>query len=580
MYVPTIQRDLIKLGWNELDIILISGDTYIDVSNDGSALIAKYLISNGYKVGIIAQPRIDSDEDITRLGEPRLFWGVSAGCVDSMVANYTSLNKKRSNDDLTPGGINNARPDRASIIYTNLIKKYFKSRRPIVLGGIEASLRRITHYDYWSDTIRRSVLCDSKADALIYGMAEKTILAFTRALDNGEDYRSIKGLCYLSNEPIKDYIELPSFESVKNDKSMFTEMFELFYQNNDPLNARGLFQKIDNRYWIQNPPQEHLSEVEIDKVYSMDFERDAHPYYKSKGEIKALHTIRYSVTSHRGCFGECNFCAIAVHQGRRIISRSPKSIIDEIKKITQDPDFKGIISDVGGATANMYQMECKVQSKYGSCKSKSCIFPDNCENMSVNHNSQIELLKKLRQIPGIKKINIGSGLRYDLIMADKKHGKTYLRELVKYHISGQLKIAPEHIDNDVLSIMRKPNNNNLVEFINEFKNANKEINKKQFLTYYFIASHPGCTEKSTRQLRDFIKNELDFSPEQIQIFTPTPSTYSTLQYYTGKHYLNKQDIYIEKKNSKKSAEKSELLAVKPLDRNYNEKTKKNRNSGR
>ena len=580
MFVPTIKEDLNKLGWKELDIILVTGDTYVDVSNDGTALLAKYLISKQYKVGIIAQPIIDSDIDISRLGEPRLFWGVSAGCVDSMVANYTSLNKKRTNDDLTPGGINNLRPDRATIIYTNLIKKYFKSRKPIVLGGIEASLRRISHYDYWTDTIRRSVLCDSKADALIYGMGEKSILEFTQAIENSTDFRNIRGLCYLSNNPIEDYIELPSYEEVKTDKQCFTDMFNIFYQNTDPLNAKGLYQKIDNRYWIQNPPQKHLNEAEIDEIYALEFERDAHPYYISKGEIKALQTVRFSITSHRGCFGECNFCAIASHQGRKIISRSKESIINEIKAITHNKHFKGMIFDIGGATANMYKMECEIQSKHGSCKNKSCIFPNICPNMNVNHKPQIDLLKNARSILGVKKIFVSSGLRYDLIIGDKNNGKTYLRELVKHHISGQLKIAPEHIDNSVLALMRKPNNSNLIDFIREFKSINQEIGKKQFLTYYFIASHPGCTENSTKILKDFIIHELVCPPEQIQIFTPTPSTYSTLQYYTGKNHIDGTEIFVEKKNSKKSAEKAELQSTNQLSTNKYEKTKKNRNSGR
>lgn len=580
MFVPTVKEEMNKLGWDELDIILITGDTYIDVSNDGTALLAKYLISKCYRVGIIAQPQTDSDIDISRLGEPRLYWGVSAGCVDSMVANYTSLNKKRSNDDLTPGGINNLRPDRATIIYTNLIKKYFKSQKPIVLGGIEASLRRITHYDYWTDSVRRSVLCDSKADALIYGMGEKAILEFTKAIENSEDFRLINGLCYLNKTPIDGYIELPDFETVKKDKDKFSEMFNIFYQNTDPLNSKGLCQRIDNRYWVQNPPQNHLTEAEIDEVYALEFERDSPTYYKDKGEIKALQTVRFSITSHRGCFGECNFCAIASHQGRRIISRSKQSIVDEVIAISQNENFKGIIFDIGGATANMYKMQCELQSKYGSCKNKSCIFPVICKNMNINHKEQIEVLKESRVIPGIKKIFVSSGLRYDLIMGDKATGKLYLRELVKHHISGQLKIAPEHIDNEVLSLMRKPQNNFLVEFIREFKIANKELGKNQFLTYYFIASHPGCTEKSTEVLKNFIKQELICAPEQIQIFTPTPSTYSTLQFYTGKNQTDGTDIYIEKKNSKKAAEKLTLQSSNNKNTNKYEKMEKNRNSGR
>lgn len=568
MFIPTTRAEAKKLGWNSLDIIFVSGDTYIDVSNDGVALLAKYLVAHGYKVGIIAQPDIESDTDITRLGEPDLFWGISAGCVDSMVANYTSLNKRRSNDDLTPGGINNRRPDRATIIYTNLIKKYFKSNHPVLLGGVEASLRRIAHYDYWTDTIRRSVLCDSKADALIYGMGEKSILQFAEAIRSGNDFRSIRGLCYMTNAPREDYLQLPSYAEVKADKAKFTEMFNTFYRNNDPISAHGLCQQVDQRYWIQNPPQPYLTEQEIDEIYSLDFERDSPQYYLDMGKINALETVRFSITSHRGCFGECNFCAIAVHQGRHIISRSHQSIINEIKQITKNKHFKGIISDLGGATANMYKMFCEKQEKHGVCVGKSCLFPNLCKNMIPAHNEQIKLLAEARAVPGVKKIFIASGLRFDLIVQDEKTGQRYLEELILHHISGQMKIAPEHIDKNVLQLMRKPDNRHLSDFIKRFRDTTRKFGKKQFLTYYFIAAHPGCTAESTQVLKDFIKQELFINPEQIQIFTPTPSTYSTLQFYTGKNSFTGEDIFVEKKNSNKSKEKAFLQGRDLEKQNY------------
>lgn len=591
MFIPTTSQELKERNIDNPDIIFITGDVYIDVSNDGTALLAKLLTSRGYSVGIISQPDTASDIDISRLGEPNLFWGVSSGCVDSMVANYTALNKPRRSDDLTPGGINNKRPDRAVIQYTNLIKRYFKSRKPIIIGGIEASLRRIAHYDYWSDTVKRSVLSDSKADALIYGMAEKAILEFADAVKSGKSYHDIKGLCYMSNEPRENYIELPEYQKVRSDKNEFTKMFNTFYQNCDSINAKGLYQKTDGRYLIQNPPQPNLTTNEIDEVYSLKFERDAHPYYKDMGKIPALETVRFSITTHRGCFGECSFCAIAVHQGRAIISRSKESIISEIKEIIKNKNFKGIISDLGGATANMYQMTCEKQCKFGSCKNKSCIFPNKCSGMDVSHQPLIDLLREARNIPQVKKIFIGSGIRYDLILADKKYGDKYLYDLLKYHISGQMKIAPEHISSSVLKLMNKPDNDKLIEFIARFKQINKELDKKQFLTYYFIAAHPGSSEKENNELKQFIDKELCFSPEQIQIFTPTPSTYSTLQYYTEKIGTAGKEIFVEKKNSLKALQKEKLQAKhinsnQSLDfksnklGNINEQKNKNRNSRR
>lgn len=353
-FLPTTRDELEQLGWDQLDIILISGDSYIDSPFIGIAVIGRYLIDNGFRVGIIAQPTLSSPRDITRLGEPKLFWGVSGGSVDSMVANYTASKKKRKSDDFTPGGINNRRPDRAVIAYSNLIRKYFKDTKPIVLGGIEASLRRVAHYDYWSNKIRKSILFDAKADALVYGMGEKTTLQLAEAFKQNQDWRTTNGVCFISNEPPEDYLELPSFDEVRLSKSQFTEMFHTFYTNNDPLTACGLYQKSDTRYLIQNPPGSYLSQRELDAVYETDFALEQHPYYQKFGCVKALDTIRFSLATHRGCYGECNFCAIAVHQGQTVRWRSEKSIIKEAKRFGSHAKFKGIISDAGGPTANMY----------------------------------------------------------------------------------------------------------------------------------------------------------------------------------------------------------------------------------
>lgn len=560
MFLPTTFEEIKKLGWDSLDIILVSGDTYIDSSYNGSALIGKWLMKKGFRVGIIAQPDINSPDDITRLGEPKLFWAVSAGCVDSMVANYTATKKKRHKDDFTPGGENTKRPDRASIVYTGLIKRFFKnSKTPIVLGGIEASLRRIVHYDYWSNQLRRSLIFDAKADILSYGMGEKSMLQLAQAIRDQKDWKDIRGLAYISKEPKANYITVPSFEECRDDKFKFIEMFNTFYKNCDSITAKGLNQQHGDRWLIQNPPSENFSSELLDEIYGMDFERDVHPYYKKEGVVRALDTIKYSLTTHRGCYGECNFCAIAIHQGRTVSSRSEDSIIKEITNITKDKKFKGNISDVGGPTANMYQMECAKKLKLGACSDKRCLYPQTCPALKPNHSRQIDLLKKLRSIQGIKKIFIASGIRYDLILDDYEKGDKYLEEIVAHHVSGQMKIAPEHTEDKVLSLMGKQGKDYLKEFKNRFYKLNKKLDKKQFLTYYLIAAHPGCSEKDMLDLKVFASEELKISPEQVQIFTPTPSTYSTLMYYTEINPFTNKKIFVEKDNGKKEKQKTIII---------------------
>ena len=560
MFLPTTMEEVKKLGWNYLDIILISGDTYIDSSYNGSALIGKWLYKHGFKVGIIAQPDINSDVDIKRLGEPKLYWAVSAGCVDSMVANYTATKKKRRSDDFTPGGENTRRPDRASIAYTNLIKRHFKnSEVPIVLGGIEASLRRITHYDYWSNNLRRPLIFDAKADILSYGMGEKSMLELTRAIRDKKDWRNIRGLSYISKEIKEGYLELPSYENCVKDKKEFIKAFETFYHNCDSILSKGLYQKCGDRYLIQNPPSENFSSRELDAIYSMDFERDVHPYYKKMGEVRALDTIKTSVTTHRGCYGECNFCAIAIHQGRTVISRTEDSIVDEVKEITKMKKFKGNIADVGGPTANMYQVECKKKLKFGACQDRRCLYPQKCPALKIDHSKQIDLLKRLKGIDKIKKIFIASGIRYDMILDDKKCGQMYMEEIIKDHVSGQMKIAPEHTEDKVLSLMGKQGKAPLKEFKEKFYQINKKLGKKQFLTYYLIAAHPGCNEKDMLDLKRFASAELRVNPEQVQIFTPTPSTYSTLMYYTEMDPFTGKKLFVEKDNGKKQKQKDILI---------------------
>lgn len=555
-FLPTTAEEMKTLGWQQLDVIIVSGDSYIDSPFNGSAVIGRVLERKGFKVGIIAQPAIDRSDDIIRLGEPRLFWGVTAGNVDSLVANQTANRFKRKHDDYTPGGENTRRPDRASIAYTNLIRRNFKNTVPIVLGGIEASLRRVAHYDFWDDAIRRSILFDSKADLLLYGMAEKSVINLAKVLDAKQDYSRIRGLCFISREITTDQIvELPGFEEVKEDKAAFATMFDIFYHNNDAHTAKTLVQKHGDRYLVQNPPEFPLSKDELDEVYGLPFVRNQHPYYEKQGKVKALETIRFSISSHRGCYGECNFCAIAIHEGRTVTWRSEESILAEAKLIADLPDFKGYILDVGGPTANMYGFECGKKLAQGVCEDKRCIYPEVCSSLQITHRHQINLLRKLRQIPGIKKVFIGSGIRYDLVYADKIDGERYLEEVVRHHVSGQLKIAPEHSEDHVLEKMGKPGSKSLLWFKKEFDDISKLANLNQFLTYYLIAAHPGCDAADMQALKKFATQSLHLSPEQVQIFTPTPSTYSSLMYYTGMDPFTNQPIFVEKDPARREKQK-------------------------
>jgi uncharacterized radical SAM protein YgiQ len=558
MFLPTTREEMAAREWDQLDVILVTGDAYIDSPYIGTAVIGHVLADVGYRVGIIAQPDIQGPADITRLGEPALFWGVSGGSIDSMVANYTALKKPRRSDDYTPGGRNTRRPDRAVIVYTNLIKRYAQANAPIVLGGVEASLRRVAHYDYWDDRIRRSVLLDAKADYLIYGMAEMSVLAFADALRFGDDPRHLRGLCYVDGTPQKGYVTLPSYEEVVEEKRAFIEMFHTFYRNNDPRSAQGMNQRYGNRYLIHNPPPPYLSQKELDAVYALDFERDAHPYYKKQGKIKALDTITFAVNTHRGCYGECNFCAIAVHEGRTVRWRSPESIVAEAEALTGRKDFKGYIRDVSAPTANMYGFECPKKLKEGACSDRRCLVPEICPALPVDHSAHLDLLRRLRGLPEVKKVFVASGLRYDLLLGDKEHGDAYLDELVRHHVSGQLKVAPEHSEPEVLEAMGKPGPEALLELRKRFNRATEEAGLPQFLTYYLIAAHPGCTQRDMEALREFAVQELGARPEQVQIFTPTPSTYASLMYYTELDPFTGKRLFVEKRQKGKQRQKRTL----------------------
>lgn len=556
MFLPTTLQELKSFGWDALDIILVSGDSYIDSPFIGAAVIGRVLVKAGFRVGIIAQPDVNTPADITRLGEPRLFWGVTAGSVDSMVSNYTASRKRRHQDDYTPGGANTRRPDRATIVYTNIIRRNFKSTRPILLGGIEASLRRVAHYDYWSNKVRAPLLFDAKADYLLYGMAEQSVVEFATALRDGTNPQAVRGLCYISHQPRLDYLQLPSYEQVAQDKNAFIDMFHTFYQNNDPRSARGLCQAHDTRFLIQNPPAEYPTQAALDDIYRLDFERDQHPYYARQGDVRALDTIRFAISTHRGCYGECNFCAIAVHEGRTIRWRSPDSVLEEAKALTQRPDFKGYIQDVGGPTANMYGFECVKKVKQGSCPDRRCLYPEICPALKVNHQPQIDLLRQIRRLPGVKKAFVASGIRYDMILADAQHGRDYLREVVEHHVSGQMKVAPEHTENHVLAKMGKPDADSLLRFKSMFDALSREAGKPQFLTYYLIAAYPGCSEEDMRRLKQFASRRLKIHPEQVQIFTPTPSTYASLMYYTEMDPWTREPLFVEKDPARKERQKS------------------------
>ena len=549
-----------RRGWEQLDVILVSGDAYIDSPFIGVAMVGRILEREGYRVGIIGQPDVNSDSDITRLGEPRLFWGVSGGSVDSMVSNYTATKKFRNSDDYTPGGKNNRRPDRATLVYTNLIRRHFKETVPVVLGGIEASLRRITHYDYWSNKLRKPILFDAKADYLIYGMGEIALLDLVHALEKGEAPTEVRGVCHISKTPNAEYIQLPSHAECLKDKERYIDMFQSFYDNNDPISAKGLCEEVDGRYLIQNPPCDYLSEPEMDGLSALPFTRELHPYHKKEGEVKCLETIKFSIMTHHGCWGECNFCAIGVHQGRTIRTRSEASIIGEAKAFTEYRDFKGIISDVGGPTANMYGYECKKKLGHGTCAHQRCVDSRHlCSSMKVDHARNINLLRQVRNVPGIKKAFVASGVRYDLINEDKRHGYSYLKELVRHHISGQMKVAPEHTQQHVLDLMGKPGKQTLIDFKKLYDKLNREEGKKQFLTYYLIAAHPGCTENDMRELKRFTSEELKMNPEQAQVFTPTPGTWSSVMYYTEMDPVTRKKIFVEKEMRRKEKQKEIVI---------------------
>ena len=557
-FLPVSKSDMKKRGWTQCDFIYICGDAYVDHPSFGHAIITRLLEAFGYKVGIIAQPDWKNKESITILGEPRLAFLVSAGNMDSMVNHYTVNKKRRHQDAFSPGGVMGKRPDYATIVYCNLIRQVYK-KTPVIIGGIEASLRRMAHYDYWSDKVKRSILIDSGADIISYGMGEHSIIEIADALNAGIDIHDItfiKGTVYKTKtlDNLENYIELPSYDDIVNSKEMYAKSFYTQYKNTDPFTARILVEKVKEKmYVVQNPPAMPLTEVEMDDIYSLPYMRNYHPMYENDGGIPALSEIKFSITSNRGCFGGCSFCALTFHQGRIIQVRSHKSIIDEAVQMTKDADFKGYIHDVGGPTANFRHTSCDKQLTKGVCMNRQCLFPKPCPNLKVDHSDYIKLLRELRALPGVKKVFIRSGIRFDYCMCDSDD--TFINELCKYHISGQLRVAPEHISDNVLNKMGKPSNDVYESFLKRYQRINKKTGKEQFVVPYLMSSHPGSTMKEAIELAEYIR-DLGYMPEQVQDFYPTPSTLSTCMYYTGLDPATMDKVYTPVSHHEKAMQRA------------------------
>ena len=554
-YLITTKAEMDARGWAELDFVIISGDAYVDHPSFAPTVIGRLLESHGYRVGIIAQPDWNDVNAFKVLGKPRLASLVTAGNLDSMLNKFTAAKKHRRDDGYSPGGESGRRPDRATVVYANRMREAFKGV-PIVIGGIEASLRRFAHYDYWSDTVRRSVLIDSKADVLIYGMGEKQIVALAEALDTdklGKQLPTIKGICYVANEIPEGAIECPSYEAISTDKDTFAKAFKIQFDEQDPYYGKAVAQGHGNRYVVQNSPALPLTQEEMDHVYSLPYTRKWHPMYDAAGGVPALAEVQFSITSHRGCFGSCSFCAITSHQGRIIQNRSHESIVEEAKRMTTMDGFKGYIHDVGGPTANFRHVACEKQLKVGACKGKTCAAPKACPQLNTNHDDYVSILRKVRNVKGVKKVFVRSGLRYDYVLDD--NNKEFVKELCEHHVSGQLKVAPEHVSEHVTTIMGKANKSYFLKFKSWFDEANRKLGKQQFLVPYFMSSHPGCTLEDAIELAEFLRDQ-NMTPEQVQDFIPTPGSLSTAMYYTGINPLTGEPVYVAKKGRDKAMQRA------------------------
>ena len=563
-FLPICREDMIERGWEQLDFLYISGDAYVDHPSFGHAIITRVLESHGYKVGIIALPDWRNTSDFLKMGVPRLGVLVSAGNIDSMVNHYTAAKKRRSDDAYAPGNKAGQRPDRATIAYCNRAREAFGKKVPVLIGGVEASLRRFAHYDYWEDKVRRSILFDSGADLLMYGMGEHQIVEIADLLNSGvsiKDITTVAGTCYLSD--VGDYadsVELPSYHECATDKKKYADACRLQYYEQNPYTGKILVQKHGDKFLIQNPPSLPLETRELDRVYSLPFTREYHPSYESMGGIEAIKEVKFSIAANRGCFGGCNFCALAFHQGRIVTSRSEESIVNEAKKMIYDPEFKGYIHDVGGPTANFTAVACEKQKTLGACKNKQCLFPEVCKNMKVDHKKYLKILRRLRELEGVKKVFIRSGIRFDYLMADKDD--TFFYELCKYHVSGQLKVAPEHISDNVLKCMGKPENRVYNKFSEKYYEINKKIGKEQYLVPYLMSSHPGSTIRDAVRLAEYL-NKHNINPQQVQDFYPTPGTISTCMYYTGLDPFTMKKVYVPKTYEEKAMQRALFQYKRP-----------------
>ncbi len=558
-FLPVNREDMEARGWDSIDFLYISGDAYVDHPSFGHAIITRVLESEGYRVGIIAQPDWKSHKDFMMLGRPNYAVLISSGVIDSMVNHYTASKKPRSDDSYSPGGKAGYRPDRAVIVYANRVRETFKGI-PVIIGGLEASLRRFAHYDYWDNKVRRSILLDSKADLLIYGMGEKPIVEIASALSKGssiDQLRNIRGTTYLSEsgETDEHTILLPSYEEILQSKKTYAEAFMIQYNEQDALNGRTLIQPHGDKFVVQNPPALPMSAKELDRVYALPYERTFHPSYENFGGIPAINEVEFSITSHRGCYGGCSFCALNFHQGRVIQKRSQASILNEAKKLVWLPGFKGYIHDVGGPTANFRSVACDRQKEQGTCKGKQCLYPQPCKNLKVDHTEYLELLRKLRQIPEVKKVFIRSGIRYDYLMLDKND--EFFKELCEHHVSGQLKVAPEHVVDRVLEKMGKPGRRVYDAFVKKFYEINKSIGKEQYLVPYLISSHPGSDLNAAVELALYLKHS-GYTPEQVQDFYPTPGTLSTCMFYTLLDPRNMKSIYVPTSPKEKAMQRALL----------------------
>lgn len=557
-FLPISAEEMKKQHMEQLDFVYVIGDAYVDHPSFGHAIISRVLQSHGYSVGIISQPDWKEDDSITVLGKPRLAFLVTAGNMDSMVNHYSVSKKKRNKDAYTPGGEMGKRPDYAAVVYGNLIRKTYKDV-PIILGGIEASLRRMAHYDYWSDKFKRSVLLDSQADLISYGMGEKSIVEIADALESGipvKDITFIPGTVYKTKDISGLYqpVVLPDYTTMKEEPKEYARSFHIQYQNTDPFTGKVLVEGYPNgMYVVQNPPSKPLSMQEMDDIYALPYQRTYHPSYEEKGGVPAISEIKFSLISNRGCFGGCNFCALTFHQGRTVQVRSHDSILEEARLLTEEKDFKGYIHDVGGPTANFRHPSCEKQLTYGVCKNRQCLFPKPCKNLTVDHSDYRNLLRKLRSLPKVKKVFIRSGIRFDYLMEDKDD--SFFRELVEHHISGQLKVAPEHICDAVLTRMGKPENAVYEKFLKKYKDLNYQLNKNQFVVPYLMSSHPGSTLKEAVALAEYLR-DIGYMPEQVQDFYPTPSTVSTVMYYTGLDPKDLSPVYVCKNPHEKAMQRA------------------------